>query len=648
MGKYLKWLPLTVLCCVVFLSVGFSSFSANLTLSDITASVRPTKEIRITNFYTYHSANNAESLWDEYSSNVLSTNIVLPDIDSEISYKFEVTNVSNEVMMISDITGLPDDLTYEVEDYDLNNKICDGDNCKSLVKREYVLTIKYKDNATVSDESKIIKLDFVFEKYKYKIIFNANGGTGDMDDLFLEYDEMASLPSSGFRKENYRFDGWNTERDGSGESYNNEQVVQNINKNDENEITLYAQWVEASEGFYYPGYCIFNGQGHDVEGECAEGQHIDYVDTGIKLFSEENYQRSFVLSFTIKEVGDQTFTDYRSTIFNALYEIDDREHGKYPGLLLRVEGNKWMIEASKGREPDYAAKIYFNKEELLNKKLTVIRYNDGDTIKVYYMVDDEGPFLLKDITDFADPFDTTLTFGASIEDGVIYRYSVANLKDIYFEFVDDDRTLEDLTGGHVEEQIDDMVTVFSQEGSCTFHGPGSNITGEDCSLFADYDYIDTEADLFSIGNIGKDFEMYFELDGYEDGNQSENQATVMNAFLERTGTGYGILLRRLNDKLQMIMRDGNGKEKKINVNITDPLFVKIIRKNGHICYSINNGNLKYAINMNNFAAVFNVPVTFGASIDKNGNVFRNINGTMSNMYIKMGKMDDSVVCNPNM
>ena len=649
MRRYLKWLPLTILCCVIFLSIGFSSFSASLTLGDIEASVRPVKDIRVTNFYTYHTSNNAESLWDEYSVDVLASNIVLPEIDSEITYKFEVTNIGSDVMMINSIEGLSDNLTYEFDNYTLKNKICDDTKCRSGVKKEYILTIKYKDGATVSSDSSLIKLNLEFTKYKYKVSFDANGGTGSMDDLLLEYDEMMALPSSDFSRENYRFDGWNTLPDGSGDSYNNEQVVQNINKNDENEVTLYAQWAESGEGFYYPGYCIFNGQGNDVEGECAEGQHVDYVNTGIKLFSEENYQRSFVLSFTIKEVNDDLFSNNeRATIFNALKEVNNTTEGKYPGILLRVEGSKWFLQASRGKEPDYSAKILFDKEDLLNKELKIIRYNDGESIKVYYVIGNNGPFLLKDITDFIGPFDTPLTFGASIEDGEPIRYSIANLKDISFEFVDDDRTLYDLAGVGANHQTDSFLTVFSQEGTCNFNGPGSNITGDDCSIYSDSDHINTEINLFSSDNASKDFEIYFELNNFQLASQPESQSTIISSYLERTGIGYGVMLRRDSGNLSMVIRNGNGGDKKFNVTLSNPLFVRIVRKDGYLCYSFNNSSLKYAVDMNNLYAPFNNPVIFGASIDKEGNIFRNINGSISNMYIKMGKMDDSVICNPYM
>ena len=122
MKGFLKWLPITLFICIVFLSVGFASFSNNLSISDISASVRNKKDIRVTNFYAISTDNNASSTWEEFSSEVVASNVVMPNIDSTISYKMEITNLGNTIMMIDSITGLPDNMTYEIEDYELKKK----------------------------------------------------------------------------------------------------------------------------------------------------------------------------------------------------------------------------------------------------------------------------------------------------------------------------------------------------------------------------------------------------------------------------------------------------------------------------------------------------------------------------------------------
>ena len=76
----------------------------------------------------------------------------------------------------------------------------------------------------------------------YTVIFNANGGTGTMENQIFTYKNSQALRANEFVKENYTFDSWNTREDGTGTSYNDSEVVSNLTDIDGEEITLYAQW----------------------------------------------------------------------------------------------------------------------------------------------------------------------------------------------------------------------------------------------------------------------------------------------------------------------------------------------------------------------------------------------------------------------
>lgn len=73
---------------------------------------------------------------------------------------------------------------------------------------------------------------------KYKVVFNANTGTGKMSDLVGENGDTVTLTANQFIKEHFKFESWNTMRDGSGTSYGNESVYEIPNMNS----ILYAQW----------------------------------------------------------------------------------------------------------------------------------------------------------------------------------------------------------------------------------------------------------------------------------------------------------------------------------------------------------------------------------------------------------------------
>jgi len=74
----------------------------------------------------------------------------------------------------------------------------------------------------------------------YKIEFNSMGGTGTMVSQWFVYDRSDSLDANGFIKAGYTFNGWNTESDGSGTTYTNQENV--INLAPKGTATLYAQW----------------------------------------------------------------------------------------------------------------------------------------------------------------------------------------------------------------------------------------------------------------------------------------------------------------------------------------------------------------------------------------------------------------------
>ncbi|MBR0431091.1 InlB B-repeat-containing protein, partial [Candidatus Saccharibacteria bacterium] len=76
---------------------------------------------------------------------------------------------------------------------------------------------------------------------EYTISYNANGGTGTMNDQKVEVGDIVNLNPNSFTRTNYIFAGWNTAANGSGTSYTDGQSVSNLAAAG-GTITLYAQW----------------------------------------------------------------------------------------------------------------------------------------------------------------------------------------------------------------------------------------------------------------------------------------------------------------------------------------------------------------------------------------------------------------------
>ena len=87
-------------------------------------------------------------------------------------------------------------------------------------------------------------INIYMEYISYKIAFNGNGSTGGSMDTIenVKYDSDQKLTANGFIKAGYVFTGWNTKADGSGESYDDEESVNNLTTTNGDIVTLYAQW----------------------------------------------------------------------------------------------------------------------------------------------------------------------------------------------------------------------------------------------------------------------------------------------------------------------------------------------------------------------------------------------------------------------
>ena len=81
----------------------------------------------------------------------------------------------------------------------------------------------------------------------YCIHYDANAtngipAIGTMEDHYCFYDEHKTLRANAFSRIGYTFAGWNTEPDGSGTAFTDQQVVYHLTDQPNVTITLYAQW----------------------------------------------------------------------------------------------------------------------------------------------------------------------------------------------------------------------------------------------------------------------------------------------------------------------------------------------------------------------------------------------------------------------
>ncbi len=113
----------------------------------------------------------------------------------------------------------------------------------------------------------------------YYVIFNANEGTGSMQNQSFVYDTTQELRENQFTREGYTFTGWNTKADGSGDSYEDRAGVRNLAYIDQTIVFLYAQWEEKPPFTYEITHYSVNETKH----------YIDLIETNTSLSKYRSY-----------------------------------------------------------------------------------------------------------------------------------------------------------------------------------------------------------------------------------------------------------------------------------------------------------------------------------------------------------------------
>ena len=81
---------------------------------------------------------------------------------------------------------------------------------------------------------------------RYTVAFDANGGTGTMEEQTMQYGVSADLTDNDedITRDGYYFLGWNTNMDGTGTAIYNHKNVSNLTSTQGATVTLYAQWAK--------------------------------------------------------------------------------------------------------------------------------------------------------------------------------------------------------------------------------------------------------------------------------------------------------------------------------------------------------------------------------------------------------------------
>ena len=193
-------------------------------------------------------SNKTVNVYAQWTPNrhILDINTFVDGVESFNSSDITTFDIYRDGVKIS--TGVSDAYWYVYYDtvYEVKNIVA---------KQGYVYSGSGKDitKKTIKGDTDI-ELNFTIQKYT--IQFNGNGATGgSTPSMSMSYNVSKNLSSNGYYRTGYKFSGWNTKADGSGDRYSNLQSVKNLTLTHNAVITLYAQWTPNTY------YITYNGNG---------------------------------------------------------------------------------------------------------------------------------------------------------------------------------------------------------------------------------------------------------------------------------------------------------------------------------------------------------------------------------------------------
>ncbi len=146
-SKKVNILTFSIVLLICIISIGFSSFSDNLNINNLSAEIRIQKDIRVTGVSLLSNSDNVISKEEDYNVKNIYSNLTLPNQNSTVTYRVEITNIGNVEMGIFDITSNISNLEVKpIGEYNLKDKICVDDKCALGIKKYIDIEVSYKDN----------------------------------------------------------------------------------------------------------------------------------------------------------------------------------------------------------------------------------------------------------------------------------------------------------------------------------------------------------------------------------------------------------------------------------------------------------------------------------------------------------------------
>lgn len=192
----------------------------------------------------------------------------------------------------------------------------------------------------------------------YKIVYHANGGTGEMEDSIGTYDRIIKLSSNLFERTGYTFSGWATSVEGK-VIYTDKESISNLTTKAEDVINLYAVWDVNS-------YCVsYDYWTNGGDAASANGKDI-------------NYNEPIELSVTATKGNGYTFVGW-NTDSGATVGLTSLRMGTEPIILYAIFEKNIVVTLTESSD-----------EGTITTKLSKTIYNNTTTAD--FMIVESGSF----------------------------------------------------------------------------------------------------------------------------------------------------------------------------------------------------------------------------------------------------------------
>ena len=200
-----------------------------------------------------------------------------------------------------------------------------------------------------------------FTANTYTVAYNGNGATGGSTaNSSHTYNSAKALTTNGFTRTGYTFVGWNTQANGSGTNYSDNQSVTNLSSTQGATVTLYALWTQVSHtltvnpnGGTYAGSTSNKTytQKYGTTVNVADPTRTGYTFGGWALTKEEDNATWIEVMYhnpTVEGFGNEAGAKSKNTLnaYSQLGQLANMKYNNQYEFMLKADEasgyNRWI------------------------------------------------------------------------------------------------------------------------------------------------------------------------------------------------------------------------------------------------------------------------------------------------------------------